>query len=159
MQRAPCHPLAGTESCAYRGVSNACPHSRFFGVFVRVMFNDKHPAMLRPVYVTARALRIHCCLLFSPVHLLPSPCPRLSVPNDTEKAGRRETLLSLRAPCILPKQINVNISRSYLYRITRQRMNEQDFFFVLYPLLSLRFKNPTKIILLLCLFYSSIVVP
>ncbi len=115
--------------------------------------------MLRPAYAPARALRIHYCLLFTlcPPPLSPVSC--LSVPKDTEKAGRKEPPLSLRALCTLPKQMNVNVSRSYLYRITRQRMNKQDFFFVLYPLVSLRFKNPTKIILLLCLFYSSIVVP
>ena len=102
--------------------------------------------MLRRVYVTARALRIHYCLLFAlfPPPSAPGPC--LSVPNDTEKARRKEALLSPCALCILPKQMNVNVSRSFMYRITRQRMNKQDFFFVLYPLLLLRFKNPTKII-------------
>ena len=133
--------------------------SHFFGVFVRGTCNTKQLAMLRPVYVTARAFRIHYCLLFA---LFPQPSalgPCLSVRNDTEKVRREEAPLSLRALCTLPKQMNVNVSRSYLYRITRQRINKQDFFFVLYPLLLLRFKNPTKIILLLCLFYSSIVVP
>ena len=128
MPRAPCHPLAGTDLWPVWGVLFPSVMSRFFGVFVRGTCNTKQSVMLRPVYVTARALRIHYCLLFCPVPSALRPCPRLSVRNDTEKAGRRETLLSLRALCILPKQMNVNISRSYLYRITRQRMNEQDFF-------------------------------
>jgi len=89
MPRAPCHPLAGTDLHPVWGVLFPAVMSQFFDVFVRGTCNAEQPALLRPVYVTARALRIHYCLLFA---LFPPPSalgPCLSVPNDTEKASTK----------------------------------------------------------------------
>lgn len=144
--RAPCHPLAGTDLQPVWGVLFPAVMSQFFGVLyaVRVTLNNLPP--LRPVYVPAPLFLLYITCPFPRYRLPSAPVPCLSVAEDTEKVRRKEALLSLRAPCILPKQKNVYPSRSFMYRNTRQRMKEQDFFFVLYPLLLLRLKNSIKII-------------